>query len=278
MTTLPDGKVAQVRDCPLLRALGGPREYEDVSALADHGRLINSGGSMKLHLKVVAVLATLMASVPLSAMAAPVPTVSSVHHSVHGLARSEYLPAADPLSALNSYISVTPTGYALSAPPAAILASVPAGTLNAWKVYVKKADARIQSGQLVMNADSSASYSSALVPRAAQDVLRIHWYGVTVQSSPEVPPVAADRSATSAGTVTPLDNTHCLTPRQCYSAIMVRKESAATSHCLKVATSAAAVGAGATAVVTTPIDVPGITLVATFTWLGAAGFCSIGWW
>lgn len=76
----------------------------------------------------------------------------------------------------------------------------------------------------------------------------------------------------------PLDNTHCLTPKKCYSYLMVAQQTKADQHCDKVSTAAASLAAGAVAVTTSPVDVAGISVVAIFTWLGARAWCSIGWW
>jgi hypothetical protein len=119
----------------------------------------------------------------------------------------------------------------------------------------------------------AACMTTAAVPQLAQaaPAARTTPLVVSVKYVAPVIPFDAPRAQ-------PLDNTHCLTPKKCYSYLMVAQESKATSHCDKVSSAAASLAAGAVAVTTSPVDVAGISVVAIFTWLGAKAFCSIGWW
>jgi len=214
-------------------------------------------------------LITACASVTMTARVAP-PAVTDVATTSHSLPRSEYLPKQDPLSVLNPYITVSPAGFSSRDVPVDVTARVPADRLAAWTSYVAKADGRVRSGMLSMETNGSAAYRA--VRRNTGPT--IHWYGVTLPAAYST----SSRTRAARGGPGALDNTRCLTPRNCYTGDMVRDQTDAVSHCQKVSTSAAGVAAVGVAVTTTPIDWPGIATVAAFTWLTADAFCSIGWW
>jgi hypothetical protein len=90
--------------------------------------------------------------------------------------------------------------------------------------------------------------------------------------------VSAAQAAGPAATPNrPSDNTHCLTPQRCYSALVVHK-SGASSKCVKAAAAAGLTGAGVTVALTSPIDFPGVIGVGSVTFAGTLLFCEVGWY
>jgi hypothetical protein len=53
--------------------------------------------------------------------------------------------------------------------------------------------------------------------------------------------------------------------------------SAAEERCHKQAMAAGFLAGAGTAVTTTPVDIPGIVTISSFTYVGTRFFCSVGW-